>query len=139
MFELSKQSYIRPYEAVILMDPNASEEDQKTLFQRNKKTIEGFKGEVNHVDTWGNRKLGNLIGKSTRALYFHATFTAAPEAIMEIERTMRNNDKVLRFMHTRLPETTVLTKYVEDFKAALIDRKEKDLKRQQAKAKRPMR
>lgn len=140
MFEITKEAIVRPYEAVILMDPSVSEEDQKALFQKNKGIIEGFRGQMGHVDTWGVRKLGNLIGKSTRAMYFHSTFTAAPEAIMELERTMRINDKVLRFMHTRLPDATTLSTYVEKFKEALIERKEKDLKRQQAKAnKRPMR
>ena len=139
MFEIKKEVVARPYEAVILMDASVSEEEQKNLFQKNKKVIEDFKGQVNHVDTWGVRKLGNLIGKSTRAMYFHSTFTANPDAIMELERTMRINDKVLRFMHTRLPDTVALPTYVEKFKEALIERKEKDLKRQQAKAKRPMR
>jgi small subunit ribosomal protein S6 len=139
MFEVTQQNVVRPYEAIILMDPNSSEEEQKNLFQKNKTVLAGFKGEIAHVDSWGTRKLGNLIGKASRAVYFHTTFTASPDAIMELERTMRINDKVLRFMHTRLPDTVSLPKYVEDFKAALIERKEKDLKRAQAKAKRPMR
>jgi len=139
MFELSTQSVVRPYEAIILMDPSTSEEEQKGLFQKNKKIIEGFKGQIHHLDTWGVRKLANPIKKTSRGIYFHNTFTASPEAIAELERTMRNNEKVLRFMHTRLPEGTSLTTYVEKFKEALVERKEREAKKLAAKPRKPMR
>lgn len=133
MFELTQETVVRPYEAVILMDPNASEEEQKSLFQRNTKIIEGFNGKVNHIDTWGSRKLANPINKLSRGLYFHCTFTAGPDAIAELERTMRINEKVLRFMHTRLPDGVSLTEFVDKFKAALVERKEREAKKALAK------
>lgn len=138
MFELTKEPVVRPYEAIILMDSGATEEEQKALFQKNKKIVEGFSGELSHVDTWGLRKLANPIGKANRGLYFHCTFTAGPDAIMELERTMRINEKVLRFMHTRLPEGTSLTTYVEKFKEALVERREREAKKAAAKPRRPM-
>jgi small subunit ribosomal protein S6 len=139
MFELVKETVIRPYEAIILMDQGASEEEQKGLFARNQKIIEGFSGKINHIDTWGVRRLANPIEKNSRGIYFHCTFTAGPDAIAELERTMRINEKVLRFMHTRLPDETVLTDYVEKFKASLIERKEREAKKALAKPRRPMR
>ncbi len=138
MFELTPELVTRPYEAIILMDPAATEEDQKTLFQRNKKIIEGFRGQINHLDTWGIRKLANPIKKANRGLYFHCTFNAGPETIMELERTMRNNEKVLRFMHTRLPDDTQLPQFVEKFKEALVERREREAKKAAAKPRRPM-
>ncbi len=139
MFELVKEAVIRPYEAIIVMDPNCSEEEQKGLFGRNQKIIEGFAGKINHIDTWGVRRLANPIEKTNRGIYFHCTFTAGPDSIAELERTMRINEKVLRFMHTRLPDETVLPEFVEKFKASLIERKEREAKRLAAKPKRPMR
>ncbi len=138
MFELTQETITRPYEAIILMDPSSSEEEQKSLFQRNKKIIEGFNGQINHLDTWGIRKLANPIHKHNRGLYFHCTFTAGPDAVMELERTMRNNEKVLRFMHTRLPDETQLPQFVEKFKEALIERREREAKKAAAKPRRPM-
>ena len=133
MFEISTQKVIRPYEAIIMMDSGTTEEEQKSLFNKNKSSIEGFSGELHHVDTWGSRKLANPIGKATRAVYFHCTFMADPEAINELERTMKITEKVLRVMHTRLPEGTTLSTYVEKFKEALVERKEKEAKRAAAK------
>jgi len=128
MLELTYSKVIRPYEAIVIMDPETTEEDQRTLFQKNDGIVKSFSGEVNHVDTWGKRKLANPMGKKTRAVYFHSTFTATPECIAELERTMKINDKVLRVVHTRLPDGTALPKYMENFKEQLAEtlRKEKE-------------
>lgn len=119
--QLSERVNLRPYEGVIIMHPDASEEDQKALFRRNKSIIEEFAGEVKHLDTWGKRTLANPIEGMKKAIYFHTTFQAKPEAIAELERTMRINDHVIRFMHTRLEEGTDLTAHLENFKKALAD------------------
>ena len=112
---------VKPYEVVVLMHPDATLEDQKDLFKKNKATIESFKGSINSLETWGKRNLATPIGKLKKAVYFHSTFEADTQAIAEIERTMRINDKVLRFMHTRLDERVSLAKYLEGFKKGLAE------------------
>ena len=119
--QLEKRTQLRPYEAVIMMHPDTTEDEQKALFKKNASIIKDFKGNLNHVDTWGKRNLANQIEGLKKAVYFHATFEAEPSAVAELERTMRINDKVLRFMHTRLPDGTNLVDFVEGFKKALAD------------------
>ncbi len=120
--QLEVRPNLRPYEGVILVHPDASEDEQKSLFRRNKTIIEEqFGGNVKHLDTWGKRNLSNPIEKNRKAIYFHTTFEADPQAIAELERTMRINDRVLRFMHTRLEDGTDLSSYLEDFKKALAE------------------
>lgn len=121
-FELEVRPHLRPYEAVILVHPDASEEEQKTLFRKNKAIIEEqFGGSVKNLDTWGKRSLANPIEKLKKAIYFHTTFEANPQTIAELERTMRINDRVLRFMHTKLEEGTDLNAFLENFKKALSE------------------
>lgn len=128
----------RKYEVVVIMHPDASEDEQKALFRKNAEIIKSFSGSVNHLDTWGKRKLGNPVNKLTRGNYFHSTFEATGEAIAELERTMRINDKVLRFQHTRLDDRVSLPKFVEKFKEALVEtanrEREREIKNQQRKA-----
>lgn len=129
---------LRKYEAIIIMHPDASEEEQKALFKKNKDILKTFSGEVNHIDTWGKRKLANPINKLTRGIYFHATFETKGDAIAELERTMRINDRVLRYQHTRLDDRMSLAKYLEQFKESLAEttrrEKEREVKAQQRKA-----
>jgi small subunit ribosomal protein S6 len=124
----------RPYEAVIIMKADTAEEKQKSLFQKNKQIIESFKGSIHHVDTWGKRRLANAIHKEKTGLYFHTTFTATPQVVSELERTMRINDDVLRFVHTRLEEETDLNKYVQAFHDTLAANQIREKERQQERA-----
>ena len=48
-------------------------------------------------------------------------FEANPQAIAELERTMRISDLVVRFMHTRLDERQDINAHLENFKKALAD------------------
>lgn len=136
--ELSKTKAKMPYEVVILMHPDATVEEQKELFKKNKGTIESFAGSVHSLETWGKRTLATPIGKLKKAVFFHSTFEADTQAIAELERTMRINDKVLRFMHTRLDERVSLPKFMETFKKGLSEsaarEKEREAKVQARKA-----
>jgi small subunit ribosomal protein S6 len=131
---MKKQSY----EVVVLMHPDATLEDQKDLFKKNKATIETYKGSVHSLETWGKRTLATPIGKLKKAFYFHATFEADTQVVTELERTMRINDKVLRFMHTKLDERVSLPKFLEGFKKGLSEsaarEKEREAKIQARKA-----
>lgn len=117
--QLKKTQLKRPYESVVILHPDTTMEEQKELFRKNKATIEGLKGSVFSLETWGKRTLGNPIGKLKKALYFHSMFEADPQTIAELERTMRINDRVLRFMHTRLDERVQLPQHMETFKKGL--------------------
>ena len=134
----SSTEVLRKYEGIIIMHPDATDDEQKALFRRNREIIQGFSGNIHHLDTWGKRKLGNPIDRLTRGNYFHVTFEATGKAIAELERTMRINDRVLRFQHTRLDDRTSLVKYVETFKEALVEtanrEREREIKNQQRKA-----
>lgn len=136
---MSKSDVIlRPYELVAIVHPDATLEEQKELFRKNKSIIEGFSGSVHSLDTWGKRTLANPIGKIRKAIYFHMTFQAAPPTVAELERTMGINDRVLRFVHTRLDSRVPLSKFMESFKRGLQEsanrEKEKEAKAQARRA-----
>lgn len=128
----------RKYEQVVILHPDSSEDEQKNFFRKQKEILASFSGIINHLDTWGKRRLGNPIQRLTRGHYFHMTFEAIGDAISELERTMRINDRVLRFQHTRLDDRVSLAKFVEKFKDALVEtanrEREREIKNQQRKA-----
>lgn len=123
--EFTKSVTKRPYESIIIMDPSASEADQKALFKKNKEIVETFSGSVHSVETWGKRPLANPIEKIQMGAYFHSYFQAGPEAVLELERTMGINEKVMRFMHVRLDEGQTVEKHAENFKNLLKESAER--------------
>ena len=74
---------VNNYEAIIILNPNTTEEVQKAFFKKNQATIASFSGEVNHLDVWGQRPLANPVDKISRGIYFHTTFNAGPDCISE--------------------------------------------------------
>jgi small subunit ribosomal protein S6 len=123
--EYKKSERKRPYESVIIVNPAASEQEQKALFQKNKEIVESFSGSVHSVETWGKRPLANHIDKVQLGAYFHSYFVASPEAILELERTMRINEQVMRFLHVKLDETKSVEKHAENFKVILKESAER--------------
>lgn len=131
--EFSKAAVKRPYEAVIIVHPDATVDETKELFRKNKATIETYKGSVFSLETWGKRTLANQIAKTKKGIYFHTMFEADPQAVAELERTMRINDRVLRFTHTRLDERLPIAKHMESFKKGLAESANRE-KEREAKA-----
>ncbi|MCB0363137.1 MAG: 30S ribosomal protein S6 [Bdellovibrionales bacterium] len=135
---LEEHENLNKYEGVVILHPDCPDTEQKSILGKNAGTIASFAGKVHHLDTWGKRRLANPIHKSTMGIYFHTTFEAKSGVISELERTMRINDRVLRFMHLRLDDRVNLTKYLESFKSALQEtanrEKEREVKMQQRKA-----
>lgn len=134
------EKFLKKYESVIIMHPDVSEQQQKDFFKKNKKIIQDFKGNMHSVETWGKRKLANPIEKIRMGIYFHTFFEAHGEAIAELERTMRINDRVLRFHHLKLDDREPLQKHHEKFHETLRASKERDQEREaKALAKKSMR
>lgn len=113
------QKVTHAYESVILFHADATEETLKEFFRKNKKIIQDYDGEIVTLDTWGKRKLANPIEKQTSATYFHVLFKANNLAVAELERTMRINEKVLRFMHLRLDDRVDLKTHASKYKETL--------------------
>ncbi|RME15096.1 MAG: 30S ribosomal protein S6 [Bdellovibrio sp.] len=135
MEKLNVKKPVRKYEAVIIFNPDVPEEEQKEFFRKNRDIIKSFRGEVNHIDTWGKRRLSNPINKFSVGTYFHTTFEADPACIAELERTMRINDKVLRFFHHRLDDRISFSDYLDKYKETLaLSTKKEQEKEQKAQA-----
>lgn len=131
MLEVKKTELVRKYEGVVILHPDTTEEDQKAFFQKNKGIIGDFSGTIHNLDTWGKRKLANPIGKLSRGVFFHILFDSHGGAIKELERTMKINDKVLRFSHSRLDDRTSIPKYLENFKSALEETLKREKEREE--------
>jgi small subunit ribosomal protein S6 len=124
------EAILKKYEAIIILNSDTSTEDQKQILKKYKSTVESFNGKIASVETWGKRNLANQIDKNKKGLYFHITFEAASSSIIEIERTLRINEKVLRFMHTSLDARFSLAKHLETFKKGLAETSAKEKERE---------
>jgi len=61
-------------------------------------------GQVKKTEAWGLRNLAYRINKNKKGHYVLFNIDASPEAIAEMERQMKLNEDVLRFMTIRVEE-----------------------------------
>ena len=90
------------YETVVILHPDLGEAGTKELVQRIRATLEGGKAEIGNVDEWGLRELAYPIAKQRRGFYVVLEYKAEPAAVTEVERQLRLNDQVLRFLSVRV-------------------------------------
>jgi len=90
---------LRRYETIFITNPELSEEDQNTLQEKVRSIMANWKGEIIKLEDWGPRKLSYQIRKNSRGRYFLVDYlTEAPALVRELERTLRLNDGVLKFL-----------------------------------------
>lgn len=109
---------MRRYETIFIANPDLSEEDQNALQEKVRSIVASFKGEFVKLEDWGLRKLSYQIRKSSRGRYFLVDYLAeAPALVRELERTLRLNDGVLKFLTVKT-SSRVTSEQIQALKAA---------------------
>lgn len=94
----------RNYETVFIVHPSATDQKLGDIKTRNQQIIENFQGKVVHVDDWGKKKLTYPIRKELKGHYFCLTYTANTSCVAELERNMRINEDIMRFITVKLDD-----------------------------------
>ena len=94
---------MNPYEVLYILTPELEEEALRTSIDKFKGIVETNGGEVVSVDEWGKKKLAYPIDYKTGGYYVLMSFNGAPEFPPELERNMKNDEAVLRYLVTRKP------------------------------------
>jgi ribosomal protein S6 len=97
-----REARIHPYEIMIILDPEADEEQQQEILERVQQLIRDGGGAVEHVNDWGRRKIAYPIRKHGDGRYVVITSEGVPTALEEIERVLSISDVVLRAFFVRL-------------------------------------
>jgi small subunit ribosomal protein S6 len=95
---------MRIYEELFVVKPDAVQEDVDAFIAQIKEVITQSGGAIEKEDKWGKRKLAYRVQKFSEGEYVLLQFTAQPETIHEIERRMRVNDMVIKFITVRIDE-----------------------------------
>lgn len=91
------------YEVMLVIKPDLSDEDKKTLFKQIDEAIIKNSGKITQSGIWAERrKLYFPINKFIEGIYYLAAFTAPTVAIKELRSTYKINENILRFLFTRM-------------------------------------
>ena len=94
----------RTYEVMYIVDPDASDENIGKLNEAIGKLIEKEGGTIVRIDDVGRRKMAYPIKKKTEGYYVLYEIEGSGQEIAELERRMRVNDMIVRFVTVRVDE-----------------------------------
>ena len=89
------------YEVLYVITPELDEEADKVVMDKFADIITANGGEIEKTEVWGKRRLAYPIDYKTEGFYVLVVFNANPELPRELERNMRNDERLMRFMVTR--------------------------------------
>ena len=110
------------YEHVFLARQDISGQQVETLVDHFKSVVAENGGEVGKVEYWGLKSIAFRLKKNRKAHYTLMNINAPGDAIAEMERQMRLNEDVLRYLTLRVDE-------LEDGPSAMMQKRDRDDRR----------
>ena len=94
----------RTYEVMYIVDPETPADKLTKLNEAVGKLIEKEGGTVVRMDDGGRRNLAYPIKKKTEGFYILFEIEGSGQEILELERRMRVNDMIMRYITVRVDE-----------------------------------
>jgi small subunit ribosomal protein S6 len=90
------------YEHIFLARQDVTAQQVETMIDQYKGVVESNGGKVEKTEMWGVKSLAYRIKKNRKAHFAMFNLDAPAAAIAEMERQMRINEDILRFMTIRV-------------------------------------
>ncbi len=110
------------YETVFILTPVLSDVQMKEAVEKFKNVLLEDNSTIVNEELWGLRKLAYPIDKKSTGFYCLLEFDAEPTVVDKLEIQFRRDEKVLRFL------TTKLDKYAAEYAAKRRNFKSKEVK-----------
>ena len=94
----------RIYEVVFIIDPAADDEEVMKLSEAVQKIVTSQNGAITKTELMGKRQLAYEINHKREGTYVLLEIEGSGAEIAELERRMRVNDRILRYITVRVDE-----------------------------------
>jgi small subunit ribosomal protein S6 len=95
---------VNEYELMFIVHPEADSDGVTAVSEQIATWIGAQGGEVTQTNVWGRRKLAYALDKQNEGSYVLMHLRLAGTALAEVERNIRLDEKVLRYMFVRQGE-----------------------------------
>lgn len=95
---------MRHYETIVIIKPNAGEAEVTAKIDKVTGVIKSFNGTIVKVDKWGLKRLAYLINKEQQGIYVYFEYASGPETIAELERQLRIDDTILKYLTVKIQD-----------------------------------
>jgi small subunit ribosomal protein S6 len=94
----------RQYEVVFIVDPGADDDEVNRLTENHKQIVTDQGGVITKSESWGKRPLAYEILHKTEGTFVLMEIEGSGGEIAELERRMRVNDRIIRYLTVRVDE-----------------------------------
>ena len=95
---------MRKYETMFIMNPTLEAEQTAELVQKYQTLISNQGGQIDELQEIGKRRLAYEIEGNREGYYVLMNYTCDTEVPKELERVMRIDDNVVRYLTVRVGE-----------------------------------
>ena len=89
------------YECLYVIDAELSEEEIRSEIEKFSQIVTDNGGEIEKVDEWGKRRLAYPINYKTEGYYVLLQFAAPGQVPAELQRNMKNDERIMRYVVER--------------------------------------
>jgi len=93
---------VRLYEMIYILSPGLDPDAAEKRAGEIQKTIENANVKVLYTESWGKRKLAYYVKKQNYGFYFFLQVEVDNEILKELDRLMKLQENVLKFIIVRL-------------------------------------
>ncbi len=86
------------YELTYIINPVLEDDQYEGIVEKFTEFIRNNGGEIDEVDEWGIRKFEYEMNGKSSGYYVNAYFTAPGELIEKLERALRIDDEIMRYL-----------------------------------------
>ncbi len=97
----------RDYELAFILQPEVNEEQTRVVLDRVEQVVTNHSGQIVRVNQWGRRRLAYPIQHNRDGFYVFIDMILTPETVIELDRTLKVSEDVLRYMIKRRDPKTV--------------------------------
>jgi len=94
----------RVYEVIFIVDPDTQEDEMTKLTTNLSSVVTDQGGVITRNEVLGRRQLAYRIGRKNEGVYVIFEVEGTGSEIAELERRMRVNDAIMRYMTVRVDE-----------------------------------
>lgn len=95
---------MRRYETLFIITPDSSEEDLKAVATKFQDVITSMQGLVASYKEQGKKKLAYSVRKQSKGYFVLMDYVASAGVVAEIERNMRLDDRILKYLTVKLAD-----------------------------------
>jgi len=92
------------YETIYIVNPTLDDDSLKEAIDKFSDLIKKLKGAIVKVNEWGKRKLAYEVKRFDKGYYVVLDFCALPKMVTELERNLKLDDRILKYITVKIDE-----------------------------------